>query len=82
MGALSYWIRKFLALNVGSDLYIAEYYNTIPNIPGADGNLFVTSTVGIQKHFVGIEISGFDLSNRFYGLATSLFSRDSILNYF
>jgi hypothetical protein len=32
----------------------------------------------IYTHFVGVEIPGFDLSNRFSGLTTSLLFRDGI----
>jgi hypothetical protein len=36
--------------------------------------------VGIQKHFMGAEIPGFGLPNRFFGLTTSCFFRDGIVN--
>jgi hypothetical protein len=42
---------------------------------------FVPS-VGIQKHFMGAEIPGFDLPNRFFGQTTSYFFRDGIVNLF
>ncbi len=38
--------------------------------------------VGIQKHFMGAEILGFGLPNRFFGLTTSCFFRDGIVNWF
>ncbi len=38
--------------------------------------------VGIQKHFMGVEIPGFGLPNRFFGLSTSCFFRDGIVNCF
>jgi hypothetical protein len=38
------------------------------------------SSVGIQKHFMGAEIPGFGLPNRFFGLTTSCFFRDGIVN--
>jgi hypothetical protein len=34
--------------------------------------------VGIHKHFVGVEIPGFDLSNQFSGLTMSLLFGDGI----
>jgi hypothetical protein len=36
--------------------------------------------VGIQKHFMGAEILGFGLPNRFFGLTMSCFFRDGIVN--
>jgi hypothetical protein len=36
------------------------------------------SSIGIQKHLMGIEIPGFDLANWFSGLTTSLFYMDGI----
>jgi hypothetical protein len=36
--------------------------------------------VEIQKHFMGAEIPGFGLPNRFFGLTTSGFFRDGIVN--
>jgi hypothetical protein len=38
------------------------------------------SCVGIQKHFMGAEIPGFGLPNQFFGLTTSYFFRDGIVN--
>ncbi len=40
------------------------------------------SCVGNQKHFMGAEIPGFGLPNRFFGLTTSCFFRDGIVNCF
>jgi hypothetical protein len=37
-------------------------------------------SVGIQKPFTGAEIPGFGLPNRFFGLTTSFFFRDGIVN--
>jgi hypothetical protein len=36
------------------------------------------TSVGIQKHFMVAEITGFDMPNRLSGLTTSLFSRDGL----
>jgi hypothetical protein len=38
----------------------------------------VSTSVGINKHFVYVEIPGFDMSNMFSGLTTSLLFRDRI----
>jgi hypothetical protein len=40
----------------------------------------IHSCVGIQKHFMGAEIPGFGLPNRFFSLTTSCFFRDGIVN--
>ncbi len=40
------------------------------------------SCVGIQKHFMGAEIRGFGLPNKFFGLTMSCFFRDGIVNWF
>jgi hypothetical protein len=42
---------------------------------------FITG-VGIQKHFMGVEIPGFGLPKRFFGLTTSCFFRGGIVNCF
>jgi hypothetical protein len=38
------------------------------------------SSVGIHKHFMGAEIPGFGLPNRFFGLTISCFFKDGIVN--
>jgi hypothetical protein len=43
-------------------------------------DLDLGTSVGIQKHFMGAEIPGFGLPNQFFGLTTSCFFRDGIVN--